>query len=238
MMLYKTRKLCSILKDALPPLLFRNWGVGKVVAVTKTFSFLLKNIGSVRIMYRNELFSLSLAEASTDGMILEFGVGGGTSIREIGKIVPDRVVYGFDSLKGLPEDDFGLPKGTFKRDKPPTVPGNVEFVIGLFQDTLEGFLTKHKENAGFVHLDADLYSSTKYVLFTLGTHNRIVAGTVIQFDEFYSVSYSKAWTEGVYAAFQEFVKAFDVKYEFIAIIRGAVSVRVLRIGKTSMEGGY
>lgn len=235
-MLSRIQKLCHILRDALPPLLFRNWGVGKVVAITKTFLFLFKNIGSIRIMYRNELFSLSLIGAPTDGMILEFGVASGISTRQIAGNVPDKILYAFDSFEGLPEDGFGIQKGKFKRDKPPIVPDNVEFVIGLFQDTLEGFLIKHEGSVGFVHLDSDLYSSTKYVLFTLGTHNRIVPGTVIQFDEFYSVSYSRAWTEGVYAAFQEFVKAFDVKYEFIAIILGVVSVKVLRIGGMSKEG--
>lgn len=231
-MLCKTQKLYHILKDALPPLLFRNWGMGKVVAMTKTFLFLFKNIGSIRIMYRNELFSLSLAEAPTDGMILEFGVGRGTSIREIGKVVPDRIVYGFDSFEGLPEDWVwvGLPRGTHKQSEPPDVPNNVELVVGLFQDTLKNFLRNHTEEAAFIHLDADLYSSTKYTLFTLGKHNRIAPGTVIQFDEYYSVSYSEAWTEGVYTAFHEFVEAFDVEYEFIAIIRGAVSIKVLTTG--------
>lgn len=215
----KVRKLHHTLRCALPHLLFKTRGTGKVVAVTKLFSFLFKNIGAMRVADRYELLALSLGEAPADGMVLEFGVGSGRTIRVIGEVVPDRVVYGFDSFEGLPEPYFSLPKGAYKQSELPEVPDNVEFVIGLFQDTLKGFLKEHTENVAFIHLDADLYSSTKYVLFTLGESHRMVPGTVVQFDEY--------WSEGEYEAFQEFVTYFGVKFEFVGIVAGRVSIRVL-----------
>ena len=213
------KKLYHTLRCALPHLLFKTRGTGGVVAVKKLFSFLLKNTGLMRFTDRYELLAFSLDEAPTNGMILEFGVASGRTIRVMGGAVPDRVVYGFDSFDGLPEPCFPLSKGAFKQSELPEVPDNVELVIGMFQDTLGGFLEEHIEKAAFIHMDADLYSSTKYVLFTLGDSHRIVPGTVMQFDEY--------WVEGEYRGFHEFVEHFGVKFEFIGIVGGRVSVRVL-----------
>jgi hypothetical protein len=110
-------------------------------------------------------------------------------------------VYGFDSFCGLPED-WGnhQPKGSYdKQGTLPTVNQNVELVVGLFQETLDNFLLKHpNKNIAYLHLDADLYSSTKFVLDRLS--NRIISGTVISFDEIYNYpEYKdheiKAWVE-------------------------------------------
>ena len=70
----------------------------------------------------------------TQGHILEFGVGEGRSLRVI-KSLSDKLVYGFDSFNGLPEDwvmsdEYTVKAGEFKYD-PPEI-GGVEFVIGLF----------------------------------------------------------------------------------------------------------
>ena len=46
-------------------------------------------------------FKIGIDAAVVDGLVLEFGVRFGTSIRQISALV-DQNVYGFDSLKGLP----------------------------------------------------------------------------------------------------------------------------------------
>ena len=90
-------------------------------------------------------------------------------------------------------------KGTYSLNGTlPSVNDNVELVVGLFEDTLEDFLKIHKEPVAYLHLDADLYSSTKFVLDKL--YDRIVEGTVISFDEVYNYpEYAdheiKAWVE-------------------------------------------
>ena len=37
-------------------------------------------------------------------------------------------------------------------------------VAGLFEDELPGFLARNEEQIAFLHVDCDLYSSTKTVL--------------------------------------------------------------------------
>ncbi|MEJ2496910.1 MAG: TylF/MycF/NovP-related O-methyltransferase, partial [Sulfurovaceae bacterium] len=62
----------------------------------------------------------------------------------------------------------------------------VSFVKGLFQDSLPGFLKTFKPDKQLViHNDSDLYSATLYVLTYM--NNYLVPGTIIIFDEFYSV---------------------------------------------------
>jgi hypothetical protein len=83
---------------------------------------------------------------------------------------------GFDSFEGLPEDwvqPWGTtPRGTFSMEgRPPALrDARVEFVRGWFQNTLYPFLADLKSApAGpvLVHYDADIYTSTLFILSTL-----------------------------------------------------------------------
>jgi hypothetical protein len=65
--------------------------------------------------------------------------------------------------------------------------------------------------AAFLHMDADLYSSTRTVLDMMAP--RIVPGTVIVFDEFFNYP---GWREGEYRAFMEFVAAHAAQFEWLA----------------------
>lgn len=144
-------------------------------------------------------FKTITSHVENEGLWLEFGVCSGRTINLISECT-DNTVYGFDSFYGLPED-WGnhQEKGTYTRDgNLPNVNCNVELVVGLFEDTLDSFLEKHKGPIAYLHLDADLYSSTKFVLDKVC--DRIVEGTVISFDEIYNYSeYAdheiKAWVE-------------------------------------------
>ena len=119
-----------------------------------------------------------------DSLWLEFGVYTGNSIRYIASHT-DEIVYGFDSFEGLPEKwRDGYPKGAFKTQLPIGLPSNVKIIEGLFQDTLSSFLESNSGKVSFIHMDADLYSSTKYVLNTLTLHERISKNCIILFDEF------------------------------------------------------
>src|SRR5690242_17568866 len=115
---------------------------------------------------------------------LEFGVATGGTLRMLAQHAP--VIYGFDWFRGLPEDwrdgDGGLqePRGKFACSLPHDIPANAYLVIGLFESTLPDWLTEHSGPFGFVHIDCDLYSSTKFVLEQLEPH---LDGTVIAFDE-------------------------------------------------------
>ena len=134
---------------------------------------------SQRMRTRLDLLKYSVTHALKEGLFLEFGVWKGDSLKYLSTIKSDKRFYGFDTFKGLPEDwsDF-YPKGHMMLNTPPYIPGDVILVEGLFQDTLNGFLDEHSEKVSFLHLDADLYSSTKFVLFTLADRNRLQDGTV------------------------------------------------------------
>jgi hypothetical protein len=119
-------------------------------------------------------------------VILEFGVDSGRTVGVLGKAFQDRIVYGFDSFEGLPEDwRPGLfDKGAFGRDSlPGGLPMNVQLVKGWFEETLPPF-RRHfllDRTVGLLHVDCDLYSSTRTVLS--GLNDQIVPGTVMVFDE-------------------------------------------------------
>lgn len=92
----------------------------------------------------------------------------------------------------------------------------IELVRGLFQDTLEDYLDDEAGDFVFVHMDADLYSSTKYVLDTLMSHDRLRVGSVIQFDEFFLVGQDDGiWYCAEYDAFHEFAINYNVTYRWI-----------------------
>src|SRR5262249_28322952 len=121
------------------------------------------------------------------GLILECGVFEGASITKIAKRYPDRTVFGFDSFEGLPEDwvrahDY-YPKGFFGTNgELPAVPSNVRLVKGWFADTLPKF---REDNEGrkisLLHVDCDLYSSTKCIFDHLGP--LFQGGMILVFDE-------------------------------------------------------
>ena len=127
--------------------------------------------------------------------------------------MPDKIVYGFDSFDGLPEDwRYDSLKKEFSLDgNLPQVNGNVRLVKGWFNETLPVFVKSHPQKCAFVHVDCDLYSSTKTIFDTL--KNQIGAGTVIAFDEYFNYP---GWQEGEYKAFQEFIAETGLEFEYIA----------------------
>jgi hypothetical protein len=121
---------------------------------------------------------------------LEFGVYKGRTLRAWSEMSRRREVrlFGFDTFTGLPEKwELGgasLAEGHFAVEAMPTFDDpRVTLVKGLFQDTLPLFLNRYERRGTLiVHLDADLYSSTLYVLARLSDVLR--AGDVLIFDEF------------------------------------------------------
>jgi O-methyltransferase len=123
----------------------------------------------------------------------EFGVWQGAATDAWRKLNthPDSRFVGFDTFEGLPEDwEDGHPKGTFNTGGaiPNIDDARVSFVKGLFQDTLRDFLDNFTaRNRLVINVDCDLYSATLFVLGTLDKH--FVPGTIIIFDDFYSMNH-------------------------------------------------
>ena len=155
-----------------------------------------------------------LAKQGDDLLWLEFGVWKGKTIGYIAGFTK-HTIYGFDSFEGLPEFwRSGFDEGCFnEQGRMPSVPSNVELIKGWFDDTLPEFLQKHKsKQISFVHLDADLYSSTKTVLSSIAPF--LIKDAVLVFDEL--INYEGYDDKnGELRAWDEFVKEFNVDYSWI-----------------------
>lgn len=173
---------------------------------------------------RNELLThaLGLVDPEGDGLIAEFGVFRGASINHLARLT-EKPVHGFDSFEGLPEKwGEGFEAGKFEIEGLPNVRGNVVLHKGWFDETLPVFREQYPGRVDFLHMDADLYSSTRTVLEMLG--DRILPGTVIVFDEFLGYP---GWQDGEHLAFQEFVEGHDVEFEYVGWVPSDQQVAVL-----------
>jgi len=152
--------------------------------------------------------------------VLEFGVFDGTSIGKMRRRLPPSYnVYGFDSFEGLPEDwrdsegklvGRGT-KGRFSTNgKPPQIAG-IEWFKGWFTDTVPEYLKIAKPIA-LLHIDCDLYSSTKSVLWPL--NDFVVPNTIIVFDEWF-YNHNPKYNDHEQKAFYEWVANFGRSYEFV-----------------------
>ena len=154
---------------------------------------------------------LALAQAKLEGLVLEFGVYNGKSIRNIASIV-NTEVHGFDSFEGIPENWNDEPSGSYSANgELPVVPSNVTLHQGWFEDTLPKFIKENSSPIRFMNIDCDLYSSTKTIFDLLGL--QVVPGTVIVFDEF--IGY-KSWKDDEFKAFQETVDQYQWRYEILS----------------------
>ncbi len=156
-----------------------------------------------------------------NGLWLEFGVYSGKSINFISsfkKIDSENTVYGFDSFEGLPEEwsrhdrDYG--KGFFDmKGKFPNVEKNVKLIKGWFNESLPLFMKENiNKKITFLHIDCDLYSSTKTV-FDL-TKNNIADNCIIVFDEL--INYPN-YINHEWKAWWEFVEENNIEFEWIGL---------------------
>jgi len=151
---------------------------------------------------------------------LEFGVAKGTSFTWwTDRITNDNAkFYGFDTFTGLPEDWGPFKKGAMSNgNKPPEITGTRhQFYQGIFQDTLFNFLkTYQSDKRKVIHLDADLYSATLFVLTTLSPI--LKQGDILIFDEFNVPLHE-------YKAFQEWVDAFYINYTVLGQVNNYYQV--------------
>lgn len=157
----------------------------------------------------------AVRKADGKGLYMEFGVHTGFTIRQIAKNTTNRV-YGFDSFEGLPEAWHGLSVGHFACEVPTGMPENVSFVKGLFQDTLPDFVKEHKEETvSFIHIDCDLYSSTKCVFDNLACLMR--NETLIAFDEIFNYGENDYWRDHEFKAFNEFLETSGYECECLGV---------------------
>jgi len=179
-----------------------------------------------------EVLAFALDMVKIEGHYLEFGVFTGGTIRFIARKIGDRTIHGFDSFQGLPEDWSGYNLGQRAFDaggRMPKVPSNVRLYGGWFEDSIPPWLDANPGPVAFIHVDCDLYESTR----TIFTHlaDRIVPGTIILFDEYFNYP---NWEQHEFKAFQEFIRDRAVRYRYLGFSRQQVAVRVEAIGDRSV----
>jgi len=158
------------------------------------------------------------------GPILEFGVYKAITTNFIARRCPDTQIYGFDSFQGLPEHWYGnrfSRRNYNRRGRLPRVANNVELIVGLFQDTLEPFLKRVPGPFAVVHIDCDLYSSSRFVLTHLA--GRLVEGAIMIFDEFFNYH---GYQLHEFRAFHEFLEETGMTPDYLAFSGQQVSVRL------------
>jgi len=133
---------------------------------------------------RLELLKIGSSILGNDFVYLEFGVAWGDSLKPIIQFANERdlvEIHGFDTFEGLPEPHHGqIIEGSFTQNGViPDLP-NVIFHKGNFTDTFlgnEDYLRRRL----FLMCDADLFSSTTYILQTVAPS--LKAGDLIYFDD-------------------------------------------------------
>lgn len=154
----------------------------------------------------------SLAQAANSGLLMEFGVRRGTSIRVLAGETTE-IVHGFDSFVGLPEPWVKAPAGVLTAGGDlPEVPDNVRLHAGWFEDSLPPFLAAHPWPLRFANIDCDIYSSTRTVLRALA--DRIRPGTILLFDELVG---NRSWRQDEYKALSEFAAEFAIEWQVLAV---------------------
>ncbi|WP_236791139.1 TylF/MycF/NovP-related O-methyltransferase [Amycolatopsis sp. GM8] len=188
------------------------YAAGERAAVASADRFVRQHLPRVASFpHPMETLQHSLSFTPDEGMVCEFGVFSGTSLKAIAAALPGREIYGFDSFQGLPEAwRTNIPAGAFhRRGELPEVDG-AELVVGWFADTVPEFAATHPGPVAFLHLDADLYSSTVTVLDHLG--DRLRPGSVVLFDEYFNYP---GWEEHEHQAWQEFVARTGITFEYL-----------------------
>jgi O-methyltransferase len=171
-----------------------------------------------RVMDREGVFA-TVANRIRNAKVLylEFGVYKGESMRYWSGALrhPESQLHGFDSFEGLPEDfdvDGPYRLGTF--DVAGTIPNiqdeRVRFFKGWFDQVLPSYKVPDHDVLVLM-MDADLYSSTIYVLREMKPH--IKEGTFVFFDEMSRPDHEPK-------AFDEFMRESGLRFKPICADRG------------------
>ncbi len=153
----------------------------------------------------------------------EFGVADGISFRWwVEKIKnPNCRFFGFDVFTGLPEDFGVMKKKDYDTDgnTPRISDTRVRFISGLFQNSLPDFFNNNTlDRKKVIHLDADLYSSTLFVLAFI--YPKLKQEDIIIFDEFGVPTHE-------FKAFLEFTTAYKIKFEVLGAINNYLQLAII-----------
>jgi hypothetical protein len=180
---------------------------------------------------------VAFPQTSMNGLWLEFGVFTGSTIRMMADAYQGAgPVYGFDSFEGLPEKwrDPGnkryahfLDKGGFslKGNPPFAETEKIKWVKGWYEKSIPPFVQNRKqEKISFIHVDCDLYSSTKTIFKELDAW--LEPGVVIVFDEL--VNYPEYKEHEIKALFELLQDRPDLGFRIIGTSTRTVQLDMQR----------
>lgn len=189
---------------------------------------------------RNKYF---LSHAKSNGLWLEFGSATGHSTRQFGKYLSSTppystIIYGFDSFLGLPEkwNGFNINGFTNGGKVPFNETKNLKWVVGWYNESFPKFLQSHNdEKISFIHIDCDLYSSTKTVFDQL-VPRLLDKRLMIMFDEL--INY-ESFKDHEIKAFWEFLGRYpNTIIEVIGVCTTVIPIQYdfQRLSQTSPYG--
>jgi Methyltransferase domain len=174
--------------------------------------------------FSNDALARALAGAPAAGTTLECGVYFGRSLRIIAAATRGPV-HGFDSFEGLPEAwHAGEPAGAYSTGgRRPSMPPNVTLHPGWFDQTMPAFFAAHPSPVRLLHVDCDIYASTRTVLTCAAKH--LVVGSVVVFDDLLGYP---GFEEHELRAFHEHASDHDVSWEVVAgvLLGREVAIRI------------
>ncbi len=172
-------------------------------------------------LYDHLITTLDLSNEKVN--YLEFGVCGAYSFNwwvQNNKNSESKF-YGFDTFEGLPENWGTFKKGDMSAEVPESDDARAKFIKGLFQDSLPPFLSHTPMEATtrkIIHLDADLFTSTLFVLTSLGSS--LKKGDILIFDEFNVPNHE-------FFAFKIFSDSFYVKTRLLGAVNNYFQVALI-----------
>lgn len=171
------------------------------------------------VWYSYKLMSLyrAVADISLPGAVAQFGVYKGRCARFLSSLLPaSRDIFLLDSFEGLPENWIGSWKrGSFylpEKEIPVFREENVRLIKGWFKDTVPELVKELGQPLSMLHLDADLYSSTRDVLD--GLSDFIVPGTLLLFDEYFMIS-GDEFSDDEHRALHDWCKEYGREVEYL-----------------------
>jgi len=171
---------------------------------------------SYKFKSRAHIWHAALELVTDMHICLEFGVYNGKSINYMSDVRPDNMFYGFDSFEGLPDPYLYCPVGHFKTNfSKLKFNRNVKIFKGWFEETIPMFLgeqtEKERKNIRLLHIDCDVYSSTKTILRYF---QNIIQNNkcVLLFDEFHNF---EGFEKHEFLAFLEFIDETRNEYDII-----------------------
>ena len=193
-------------------------------ATVETVAFLHERARAASYLpSRLELLSFAISRIASPGLHIELGVKKGHTINHIARKTKS-VIHGFDSFVGFPSAWEGSIKVLHMNEGDgslPDVESNVRLYKGWFHETLPLFVSQFREGISFMHVDCDIYESTKTAFDILGP--QLAEGAIIVFDEYFNYW---GWQNHEHKAFEEYLAVSGRTVKYLGFSEQQLTVQV------------